>query len=163
MSQLWTIDKETYYKLLQLKEFVQFVCRLKQSSEDDKQMANEIIWLIENINDPDTFKSWSIALDIFDDEIRYNNSKKEGYYWRQWLVSFELNYLEIEIKSRHTSGMQHHYGDDFSYNASIYFGEKISGEPINMTMAIENFVADALQYEKYIKGTMTNIEVDIYC
>jgi hypothetical protein len=55
MSDFWVIDTDTYNKLQQLKEFVNFIAGLEYSTEKGKQASIEINYLIENINKPETF------------------------------------------------------------------------------------------------------------
>ena len=75
MSSLWIANADTYNKLQKLKAYVTFVAGLKYATEKDKQVAAEIINLIENINKPDTFKSWNVCLDIFDqNELPFKSS-----------------------------------------------------------------------------------------
>ncbi len=67
----------------------------------------------------------------------------------------------IEAKSNHTEEPLHHYGDDFHFQAIIYFEKEISCDRIYMNSDLKSFVADALKYEKYIIETLNDVEIDI--
>ena len=161
MSNLWIADVDTCNKLQKLKTYVIFVAGLKYATEKDKQVAAEIINLIENINKPDTFKSWNVCLDIFDREIQDGVDKKEGFYWRSWSVYFEIDTMEIEATSRHTCEPLGHHGNDFNFNATVFFKNEIACDRIFMTQELESFVGDALKYETYITESLNAVEIDI--
>jgi hypothetical protein len=161
MPDCWIADTDTYNKLQKLKVFVNFISALKYATEKDKQAASEIINLIENINKPETFKSWNVCLDIFDREIQYGANKKEGFYWRSWSVYFEIDTIEIEVKSRHTCEPLGHYGDDFNFYAMVSFVKENTFDRIYMPADVESFVADALKYESYITESLNVVEIDI--
>lgn len=70
MPDIWIPDNETYNKLQQLKSFVDFVAGIEYATVEDKQKVTRINSLIEHINEPDTFKSWNVCLDIFDRDLQ---------------------------------------------------------------------------------------------
>lgn len=161
MPDLWIADADVYNKLQKLKTYVIFVAGLKYATEKDKQAAAEIISLIENINKPETFKSWNVCLDIFDREIQNSANKKEGFFWRSWSVYFEIDTIEIEATSRHTSEPLGHHGNDFNFNATVFFKKEIACDRIFMTQELTSFVGDAIKYETYITESLNAVEIDI--
>ena len=161
MADFWITDIDTYNKLQELKKFVQFIAGLKFSTAANKQNADTIIHLIETINQPETFKCWNVCLDIYDADIQNGIHKQGGIYWRTWAVWFEINYLIIEAKTKHTQEPLHHYGKDFNFQAIIYFEKEISGDRIYMNNDLKSFVADAFKYEEYITETLNDVEIDI--
>lgn len=161
MPDLWIADNDTYNKLQKLKVYVTFVAGLKYATEKDRQAAAEINNLIGNINNPDSFKTWNVCLDIFDQEIQEGAKKKEGFYWRSWSVFFEIDNIEIKAASKHTCEPLGHYGDDFNFNATVFFKKEIDYDRIFMTDDLTSFIDDAIKYEKYITGSLNKVEIDI--
>jgi len=156
----WEIDEAIFNKIQELKIFIDFVCSLKLATKENKIKAKEIKFLIENINNPETYKDWNVCLDIFDREIQFGN-EKTGFYWRKWSVFFELESLEIKAESNHTDDYLGHYGDDFCYYGTICFGKDVKGEGIYMNVDISEFIQDAKNYKEYITESLNDIEIDI--
>jgi len=161
MSEFWIIDNDTYNKLQPLKTFVDFVAGLKYSTPDEKQKAIEIRNLIDNIDKPETFKSWNVCLDIFDTSIQNGNNKEGGVYWRKWSVYFELEFLEIEAMTKHIEDPINHYGNDYYYGAFISFGKEPYNSRLYFKEDLKMFIEDAKCYEKYITASLNEVEVDI--
>jgi len=161
-SNFWIIDAETLNELQILKAFVNFVVSLKYATESDRQIGSEINYLIKNLDKPETFKDWNIALDIFDFDIMYSQPKKQGIYWRTWAIYFESDTLEIEAKTNHSDEPLEHYGDDFYYHASIFFKKNIPCDHIYIEKDLKEFVADAMNYTNYITPSLNEIKIDIY-
>ncbi len=161
MDDFWIIDTDTYQQLQSLKLFIKFVSGLGCATSTDKKTANEIIYLLENINRPNSFKSWNVCLDIFDRHIIDSSEKLTGFYWRSWSVYFENNTLEIEAKSRHTEDDHNHYGDDFYYYTWIDFKKEVDWDRISMSEPIDNFIADAYNYEAYITESLKDVEIEM--
>ncbi|MDO9255669.1 MAG: hypothetical protein Q7U54_09165 [Bacteroidales bacterium] len=159
-SRFWIPDEGTYNKIQKLKKYVAFIAGLPFSSDEDKQKASRIIFLIENINKPETFRSWNVCLDIFDRDIQYGFNKSKGIYWRTWSVYFEGDSLEIEASSKHTHDI-FHYGDDFHYFGLIYFTKNIEYQRLFLETDIDEFVNDASNFNKYITESLNDIEIDI--
>ena len=84
MQEIWMPDTETYNSIQKQKDFVNFVANTNYAARPDRQTADEIISLIENINKPETFKSWMVCLDILNSNLDYHHNRKSGVYWRQW-------------------------------------------------------------------------------
>lgn len=161
MSDYWIPDNETYSHLQQLKSFVDFVAGLEYATVEDKQKVAKINSLIEHINEPDTFKSWNVCLDIFDRDLQTGTNKKGGIYWRKWTLYFEGNILEIEAKTEHTDEPINHYGKDFYFFGAVYFQKEISGKRIYLSGDLSDFIRDARNYRSYMTETLNDIEIDI--
>ncbi len=156
----WKLEQKTFNEIQQLKLFADFISNLEFTTEEDKEKIKEIKFLIENINNPNTHKNWNICLDIFDQEIQ-NGNKKNGFYWRKWSIYFELESLEIQAESNHTSEPIGHYGADFYYYGKVYFGKNFEGERIYLDNDIIEFVKDSINYKKYVTEFLNEIEIDI--
>lgn len=72
-----------------------------------------------------------------------------------------MNRLEIEAKSNHTSDDLGHFGNDFCYYGMVYFGKNIKGQRVYIEVDIDEFIQDAMNYEKYITESLNDIEIDI--
>lgn len=157
-SKYWVPDIETYNQLQKLKKFVDFVAGLPFASALHKQNADKIKVLIETINQPETIKDWWVDLDIFDYDIQ--GGRGIGIYWKKWSVDFEFGKLEIEStdeildEQKFSETYQNYYG-------CIYFAKDIKGERIYMDTDIDEFIADAMNYESYLTEGLKDIEVDI--
>ena len=161
-TRFWIIDSATFNELQILKTFLHFVAHTKYATESDKRDADKICYLIENLDNTDSFKNWNIALDIYNRDLMHSGNKEQGVYWRTWSVSFENAHLEIEAKTRHTAEPLHHYGNDFEYYENIHFRKKITGTPIHINGDLKEFVADAMNYNSYITDSLKDIEIDVY-
>lgn len=159
-TRFWIPDEATYIKIQKLKKYVTFIAGLEFSTDEDKEKASEIIFLIENINKPETFRSWNICLDIFDLDIQYGFNKSKGIYWRTWSVYFEGDSLEIEASSKHSDDI-FHFDDNFHYFGLIYFAKNIECQRLFLETDIDEFVTDASNFKKYITESLNEIEIDI--
>ena len=155
----WTPNKLIYNNIQELKKFVKFVSNLEFAEIGDRSKADEIIYLIENIDKPETYKDWYIYLNIFDRELQ-NDSTKDGTYWRKWLVYFESGVLGIEAESKQVNILEHS-GDDFCYYGGVYFAKDLNCQRIYLNVDVNEFINDAYDYKKYITETLNDIEVDI--
>lgn len=155
------MDWNTLNQLQILKVFVNFVVSLKYAKESDRKKGAEINYLIENLDNPETFKNWNVCLDIFDFDIMYSKTKMHGVYWITWSVFFESGSLEIEAKTNHSDEPLKHYGDDFEFYATIFFRKEIPCEHVYMEKDLKEFVADAMNYTNYITDSLKEIEIDI--
>lgn len=158
-EEVWIVDTEWYNNLQLLKEFVLLVADMKEATPKDKKAAKEVIYLIEDINNPSTFKSWNVCLDIYDTELQCGNKKGGGIYWRSWAVYFEKGILslDIEAKTNHTSDNIYHWGDDYYCYLNVGFSNGIH----DGNGSFKEFVEDAKNYQSYITEGMKDIEVEI--
>jgi len=158
VAEYWIADDDTYSKLQKLKEFVDFVAGLEYTTDEQKTHVAEIKTLIETINKPETIKDWYIGIDIFDSEVQ--TRKREGIYWRKWMVCFEEDRLVIEAQSKHSEYFD--YSTDFyNYNGSVNFLKDCSPQRIYLENDPNEFIADAKNYKSYITETLNEIEIDI--
>jgi len=154
----WVPDSETYNQLQKLKKFVDFVAGLPDALALHKQNADKIKELIETINQPETIKEWWVNLDIFDYDIQ--GGRGTGIYWKKWSVDFELGRLEIESTDEILDEQKFSETYD-NYYGCINFAKNIKGERIYLDTDIDEFIADAMNYESYLTEGLKDIEVDI--
>jgi hypothetical protein len=154
----WVPDSETYNQLQKLKKFVDFVAGLPVAFALHKQNADKIKDLIETINQPETIKDWWVCLDVTDLNIQGGNGT--GIYWKKWSVNFEFGKLEIESTDEILDEQK--FSETYeNYYGCIYFAKDIKGERIYMDTDIDEFIADAMNYESYLTEGLKDIEVDI--
>lgn len=151
----------TQKDIQELIQFINFVVNFKDVSLTAKETAKEIMYLLKNLNNTETHKNWNVSLDIFDYTFQTNNNKKEGIYLRNWVVSFENDYLNIEAESSHTSYPLGDYDGDFSFYGSIYFGNEVKNQTVFLDTSISKFLEDAINYKKYLTATLKDVEIDI--
>jgi len=66
-TKYWIIDNTTLEKLQVLKQFVDFVAGLEETSPEHKNNAEKVKYLIENLGNPETFeKEWMVSIDLCD-------------------------------------------------------------------------------------------------
>jgi len=147
-------------QIQKLKRFVDFVSNLEYSSYIDTQNAKEIILLIEGINNPANNKNWNVCIDIYDNDVQYR-IKSEGVFGRKWAVYYENDKLSIIAETNHTSNVLGHFGDDFYFDALIYFYKDCDHKRIYLDGNIDDFVNDAENYSQYITDGLNDIKVDI--
>lgn len=154
----WVVDDSTYQKLQPLKRFVDFVAGLPYSTELHKRNAEEIKGLIETINQPETIKEWCVCLNIYDPMVQAGYGS--GNYWKKWWVYFEAGRLEIEADDE-ILDEQHFSDTQPNYYGCIFFEKKITNERIWMDFELNDFIDDAMNYQKYITEGLNEVEVDI--
>lgn len=133
----------------------------KLATEQDKQNALKVISYLETIDQPDTYnENWFVNL-----SLHYDNNRvipdKEYVVVRNWWLYFENNTLSIEVETCHSSDPTDHYGDDFSYYATIYLQKMDNMEQFYITETIDHFVEDAANYSNHITETLNEVEVEI--
>lgn len=159
-SKLTPIDNETYNELQKLIKFVDFVTSLEYCTEIDRINAAIIINRIKELNNPETYCDWDICIDIYDLDIQFKLTDRNGIYWKTWSVSFEDACLEIRAESYH-SDTTHNLQIDFNFNSTINFKD-ISGisNPFSIN-TIDDFLCDAFKFGNYITEDLNEIEVVI--
>jgi hypothetical protein len=154
----WIPDMDTFNQLQKLKKFVDFVAGLAYSTAEQKDKAEQIKLLIENIDKPETFQEWSVCIDIFDTDVQAGIGT--GVYWRGWRIDFESGRLEVEAFFHFLD--DNHLDDDDSIFYGCYFFEKdATNEFRNIEVNMDGFIADAMNYEHYITPSLNEIEVEI--
>ncbi|MFZ4411987.1 MAG: hypothetical protein ACOYOV_02805 [Bacteroidales bacterium] len=161
ITEFWITDEITYNNLQKLKKFVEFVAGLEYSTEENKTKAKEIIYLIENIDKPETIKDWDIALELYDYHIQDREYKESFVYWRTWSVYFENESIEIEASSNRIGKTLNSEEKDFEFSGFIFFKKEINHDRIYMNKDIDEFIDDAMNYQKYITETLNDIEINI--
>lgn len=155
----WEPDEGTYNQIQALKLFVDVVANIEPFNNEQK--AEDIKLLIENINNPKTYKYWHVCLDIFNRDIQNGIDKEGGIYWRKWWVFFENNTLLIEAETKHSNETLAHYGNDFCYYAYLSFKKDNKGEKPCFINNVADFVNDAKNYKAYITEVLNDIEIDL--
>ncbi|PTN05626.1 hypothetical protein [Mangrovibacterium marinum] len=79
-AKFWTIDQDTLQKLQTLKAFVDYVAKLKETSSDHKHNAQELKYLIANLDKPETFKQWCVCIDIYDPVLQCGDYGEEAEF-----------------------------------------------------------------------------------
>ncbi len=158
--EFWTVDDDTYIQLQKLIKFVEFVSSLEYTSETDREKAAEIIELIKNINNPKSFKTWDICIDIYDHDIQWKLNDRTGVYWRSWSIFFEHSQLQIKAESYH-SEFPFWYEGDFYYESLIYLEKNIDFRRVYMDADLNEFLNDAYNFRNYITEHLNDVEVEI--
>ena len=154
----WIIDTKTYHEVQKIKRYVDFVSELEFTSLKDKEKAEEVKFLIENIDKPEYIKEWCVCLDIYNWEVQSGHGK--GIYWRGWRVWFELGKLEIEAFYHILD--KNHITDDYApYYGCINFKKEIKGNRINLDTDLDVFIADLVNYKNYLTDALNEIEIEI--
>jgi hypothetical protein len=162
----WIVDDVTYQNLQQLKQFVDFVAQLPSTSECHKKNADKVKWFIENINNPENFKTeWNTCIDIFDPMIQNgaygrNFEKNKGLYWKRWTIWFEMESLQISIVDEYAD--ENGYQDEkWIFDSVIYFNKDIGDERVNGDTDYSIFVKDAFNFRNYITEDLNDVETEI--
>jgi hypothetical protein len=155
----WIPDMDTFNQLQKLKKFVDFVAGLAYSTAEQKNKAEEIKLLIENIDKPETFlKEWCVCFEIFDFEVQAGNGT--GIYWRGWRVYLELG--RFEIIANYYILDDDRWTDDYPTFYGIFnFEKETTYERIWGDTNLDEFIADAMNYKSYITESLNEIEVEI--
>lgn len=146
-------------EIKKLAKFVEFVEGLEYTSATNKVKATEVISLINNMGDQETYRQWYVSLDIYDPDLLVS-SKKKGIYRRNWHISFENDVLEIVAESKHTEFLNH-IGGDFFFYGEAFFDREGKTVRVNMNKTTDEFINDAGDYKKYLTEILNEIEVDI--
>jgi len=157
-QEYWIADPTTYTNLQKIKRFVHFVAELPFASNEDRQKAGEIISLIENIDNPSSFKEWCVCFDITDPSMQ--SEADMGIYFRKWWIRFEMGCLLIEAESIDAED----FGlatNQFFYYGCVYFQNNFPGERIFLDTDPDEFVNDAIGYEKYLTPTLNKVNITI--
>jgi hypothetical protein len=157
----WIIDNTTLEKLQVLKQFVDFVAGLEETSPEHKNNAEEVKYLIENLDKPETFKQWNSCIDIYNPFIQMGNyGKNGGIYWKDWSCYFELGILEIRIVERYVDkdGFQ---DEKPIFYSSIDFNNKINSERILGNSSYKDFINNAFKFRDNIVGDFNDVQAEI--
>ena len=152
--------KRAYTEIQKLIPFIEFVGDHEECFLAEKSKVKEIVESIKKIHETPRPKEWYISLELLDYSLFYQE-EEEGIYARRWMVTYEMDSIEITLESVQTSDVLNHYGDDYCFHGEIYLKENLKNQHIFLSDDIEAFVQDALNYKKYIKGALEDVEIDI--
>lgn len=148
-----------YTEIQKLKKFLALAASVGDYTNNH---LTEIIFLIENINKPSTYKNWNICLEIRDLRKEMLHGKINDYYIRSWSVYFENNRIEITATSNHTDiFFEPEKGAHFYYHQYYFFEKKLQKDYIPFYNDIDSFIEDAKQYKKYCTKHVNNIDITI--
>ena len=155
----WILDKQGCHELQKLKRFVNFVAELPDVTEEQRENAEVINWLIENIDRPETYKEWSCRIGI-DYEFEDNNPVKqlEG---KVWWVRFMYKHLSIYGAAEFYIPERTYDTTEYRYDSKITFDTKNPSAPLAINISIDNFIASAMDYKKHINDKAIGIEIEI--
>ncbi len=159
------MGKAIYQELQRLKSFVDFVAEQPETDSISKQSAEEVKWLIENIDQPETHPSeWMVCIDIRLDGMKYEPQKeKDLLTWKRWWLTFEQGRLELEILDDYLQP------DRYTYEKSHFYqwvgcedGSQIEGQNPYGDQDIQVFLKDAFDFRKYMTGDLKEVETEIW-
>lgn len=155
-SKYGTIDKSTLEKLQVLSQFVDFVAGLDETSPEHKSNAEKVKYNIENLDKPETFKFWSVCLELIDYGISFR-SNAAAVYIRNWWIIWDAGIFYVESKS--ILKKRNPFDEDFHFQTQIVFKDnqaKIYGDS-----DFTGFVEDAMNFRKHITKDLNEIETEI--
>lgn len=162
----WIIDNTTLEKLQVLKQFVDFVAGLEETSPEHKNNAEKVKFFIENLDKPETFvDNWNTCIDIYNTIIQsggygHNYEENKGLYWKRWWIWFEMEELQVNIVEEYADKMGHQ-DEKWIFDCCIRFKKDAPFEGINGDTNFNEFVEDALNFRKYITEDLDYIETGI--
>lgn len=160
-TKYWIIDNTTLEKLQVLKQFVDFVAGLEETSPEHKNNAEKVKYLIENLNKPETFKQWNSCIDIYNPFIQMGNyGENGGIYWKDWSCCFEQGILEIRIVERYVDkdGSQ---DEKPIFYSSIDFNKNFNDERIQGDNNFQDFIDNAFKFREDIIDEFNDVETEI--
>lgn len=152
----WVPSAALVKNMQKLKDFVDFVATLDELSDADRAKVNEVKYLIENIGNPETYENWWVCIDVFDINLQYDASIKEGIYWRKWWVVFEDGLFEVSSEARNKN-----YDEESYFDCCVTFRNDFKGERIFGEVNFDAFVAQALNFRSCLTNTLNNVEAEI--
>jgi len=165
-SKYWIIDKATLDKLQVLKQFVDFVAGLEETSPKHKNNAKRVKFFIENLDKPETFvDNWNTCIDIYDTIIQsggygHNYEENKGLYWKKWWIWFETGELTVRIVEEFAD-KEGYQDEKWIFDSSIHLNKDWKHERIIGDTNFNEFVDDALNFRKYITEDLDCVETEI--
>ncbi len=161
MVNFWKIDNKTYTEIQKLIKFVDFILGLKNTTAADKENCKIIKNKIAHINNPETFQYWNVTLRIY--LAQHNGKFNENLpHLKIWDVTFENNILEIETKELTPNNpLNSHYGDNFYFGGIVHFKKDSNIKNVFLSDDIDLFINDALNYKKYLRNNLDDVDIDI--
>jgi len=155
----WILDKQGCQELQKLKPFVNFVAELPDVTEEQRENAEVINWLIENIDRPETYKTWWCKISIlydFEDNKRVKQLEEKS-----WSVMFIHNQLSIFAGAEFYIPKPTYDSNEYWYNSKITFDTKNPSAPLAINISIDDFITSAMDYKKHINDKTIELEIDI--
>lgn len=157
----WIQDKKACLELQKLKKFVDFVAAMPGVTEEQKENAEVINWLIENIDKPETYKKWWVKIGIsFEDD--YDESSPAKIIEKSWSAMFEDNTLYIGASAELNVIAPPHYAESpDSYNLELELNPHNPSAPLFIDTPIDDFVDKAMDYKRHITDETSTIEIEL--
>ena len=159
-TEFWIIDNTTLGKLQVLKQFVDFVAMLEETSQEHKNNAEKIKFFIENLNKPETFKKWSVSILIQDLEKLYGDFEKGGLLQKEWSVFFQPDFLIVGIEEHYVNNVGSTVEKSI-FESIINFKADCNKKRIKGDTNYYEFVDDAFSYRNYITKKLNYVETEI--
>jgi len=159
----WKQDKEACIELQKLKKFVDFVAAIPGVTKEQKENAEVVNWLIENIDKPETYRNWCVQIMIwYDVDHEIGPLQKPEVLERYWSVLFSDNDLSVEATAHTNSPTPpyYKYGRD-GYSLNLNLNPKKASAKLTIRKPIDDFVAKAMNYKKYITDKTTKIDIEL--
>ncbi|MFA6400467.1 MAG: hypothetical protein WCX31_02410 [Salinivirgaceae bacterium] len=134
---------------------------MEYTSIHQKEDLKEIIFYIENIQNPVYFIEWCICLNVKDPNFQKGTMPYAGYYLKTWNIYVECGLLEIKARTFHNSNPGYAYGDDFHFYGSVFFNQDMDTYGVHLDEDIDTFIDDAIDFRNYITENLSQIEVSI--
>ena len=159
-TKYWIIDKATLEKLQVLKQFVDFVAILDETSQEHKKNANDVKYLIENLDKPEKFKKWSVSILIQDVEKLYGDFEKGGIFKKEWSVYFQPEFLIVDIEEYYVNRVGSTV-EKTIFESVINFKADGNKNRIKGDTNYLEFVDDAFFYRDYLTKKLNDVETEI--
>ena len=157
----WIQDKKACLELQKLKKFVDFVAAMPGVTEEQKENAEVINWLIENIDKPETYKKWWAKVSIrFGDD--YDESPPARIIDKSWSVMFDDNILYINASAELNIIAPSYYAESAdSYSLELKLDSHNPSAPLIIDTPIDDFVAKGMDYKRHITDETSEIEIEL--
>ncbi|GET28550.1 hypothetical protein [Prolixibacter sp. SD074] len=157
----YIIGKETLNELQVLRSFVDFVAGQPETPPEQRKLASDIKYSIENFDKPETFKEWGVCIDIYDPVIQSkSDGGKGGMYWKKWWLWFELGLLEICIEEEYVD-KDGYLDEEQIFYGYINFNKNIKGPRTLGDHNYQKFLEDAFQFRNDITDSLNNVETEL--
>lgn len=143
------MDDETFNELQKLKDFVSLVGSLEQCDKQTKSKLNGIIYQIENINNPETYRNWDVFVDVYVEDPENPIKSDFSFLRHKWAIFYEFETLTIESASVYTDDPAGLDNEIINYCGTLYFSkdlpddckQKYMDEDLDLfTNGLRNFV-----------------------
>jgi hypothetical protein len=155
------MNDQLYWELQGLKKFVTFVAEIGNENgdlngENDSNKIAEILFLLENINQPETYtKDWKVYFSVYEKESSRTHRDSSIY----WEMKFEKqengNHLLTIIAKEYFPKCTHFY-------AEIFIEE--NKHNLSSEDSVDKFVMSAIKYKRmhfYTENCLIAVEINI--